>query len=190
MPTLTYPRTLTVGFVFLVLLGLSFSEVRIDAWQGIRVFFEWMETTWFARIGKTWGGVFAVVEAFDLLGMAMLGGSVLVSDGRLLNLWLKDQPAELVVQQTHRLFVTALVLLISTGIFMACSVAMKIYYMEVYWIKMLALVVGIFFALLIKRPLVENQSEANPWIVRSVAIASLMIWFTVAATGRWIGFSG
>ncbi len=168
----------------------SFSDLRVDSWHAIHGLFEWMETTWFADISKTWGGVFAVVEAVHLLGMALLGGAVLVSDGRLLNLCFTDQPAELVVAQSHRLFVIALVLLIATGVFMACSVAMKIYYMEVYWIKMLALMIGILFTLFIKRPLTSNLSRVSPWIARGIAVSSLMIWFTVAATGRWIGFSG
>lgn len=171
-------------------MGFSFSDLRVDAWHAIRGLFLWMETTWFADIGKTWGGVFAFVEAVHLLGMALLGGAVLVSDGRLLNLCFTDQPAELVVAQSHRLFVVALGLLVATGLFMACSVAMKIYYMEVYWIKMLALMMGILFTLFIKRPLTNNISTVSPWLVKGIAVSSLMIWFTVAATGRWIGFSG
>jgi hypothetical protein len=81
--------------------------------------------------------------------------------------------------------------LIATGVFMACAVAVKIYYLPVYWIKMLALAVGILFALYVRRPLLLADSEtADPWLLRMVGVASIMVWFTVAACGRWIGFSG
>jgi len=56
---------------------------------------------------------------------------------------------------------------------------------------MLALATGILFVFFIKRPLLEHDIDAiNPWVVRCVAMSSIMVWFTVAATGRWIGFSG
>jgi len=32
-------------------------------------------------------------------------------------------------------------------------------------------------------------SVVSPLVVKLTAVASIMVWFTVAATGRWIGFS-
>ena len=73
---------------------------------------------------------------------------------------------------------------------MACAVAIKIYYMPVFWYKMLALTCGVLFTLYIRRPFVERGlTVGNKVVTNLVAIASIMIWFTVAATGRWIGFS-
>ena len=142
-------------------------------------------------IGKTWGAVFAVAEATHLLAMALLGGAIVISDGRLLGLLLRDVPVEQVLNKTHRLFVIGLMIAIASGIFMACGVATKIYYLPVYWFKMLALTVGVLFTFAIRRPLLADGVEnLNPWVVRAVAVASLTVWFTVAATGRWIGFSG
>ena len=188
---MTYQRSLLVSAVFLLGLGFALSGLRVSTWDALLPFFEWMETTWFGVIGKTWGAAFAVVEAFHLVGMALLGGAVLVSDGRLLGLVLRDQPANLVLDQAHRIFVLGLVITLVTGAFMACGVAMKIYYLPVYWYKMLALAVGILFVFFVKRPLLQRDPQAiRPWLLRMVAISSLMIWFTVAATGRWIGFSG
>ena len=58
----------------------SFSSLRLGAWDALLPFFEWMEGTWFGYAGKTWGAVFAVVEACHLLGIALLGGAVLACD--------------------------------------------------------------------------------------------------------------
>lgn len=186
-----YTRTILVVALVAAALAFSYTSMRVDTWIALQPMFEWMETTWFGVIGKTWGSVFAVVEAFHLLGIALLGGSVLVGNGRLLGLILTDVPARIILDRTDRLLSWSLLLLLPTGIFMACGVAMKIYYLPVYWYKMLALCTGILFHYFIRQPLLRKElSDINPWVVRMVAVSSIMVWFTVAATGRWIGFSG
>ena len=176
---------LAAGFWF------ALSDTRLEWHAALLPFFEWMETTWFGVIGKTWGAAFATVEAVHLLAMAVLGGAVLAGDGRLLGVLLRDVPMHTVLTQSHRLFVWGLVVVVFTGVFMACGVAVKIYYLGVFWYKMLALSVGVFFVFFIRRPLLQPDPEAvASWLRVLVAVASLMVWFSVAATGRWIGYSG
>lgn len=187
----THIRSITTIALLGTTAALAFSNLRIDAWQALLPLFEWMETTWFGIIGQTWGGTFAVVQAVHLLAMALLGGAIIVSDGRLLGLILPEVPIQIIVNQTHRVFVVGLLVAIVSGIFIGCSIATKIYYLPVYWFKMLALTAGVLFTFIIKRPLLADGVEnLNPWVIRAVAVASLMVWFTVAAAGRWIGFSG
>ena len=74
---------------------------------------------------------------------------------------------------------------------MACGVALKVYYLPVFWYKMLALGTGILFHFYIRKPLFRfDLQQINPIVVKMTAIASILVWFMVAATGRWIGFSG
>ncbi len=187
----SYTRSVAVIATIGLCLGFVLSNARLDTYSALLPLFEWMETTSFGVIGKTWGAVFATVEAVHLLAMAVLGGSVLVSDGRLLCLIFTDVPQRQVQDACHRLFVWSLLLSIITGVFMACGVAIKVYYLNVFWYKMLALTVGVVFVFFVRRPLLRHDIEnLNPWVLRMVAVASLMIWFSVAATGRWIGFSG
>jgi hypothetical protein len=77
-----------------------------------------------------------------------------------------------------------------TGVFMACGVALKVYYLPVFWYKMLALATGVLFVFMVRRPVLRRADAMPPWLLRGLGAASLMIWFSVAATGRWIGFSG
>jgi hypothetical protein len=187
----SYLRSIATIALLALALGFAFSSLRINAWDALLPLFEWMETTWFGVIGKTWGAVFAVVEAAHLLAIALLGGVILICDGRLLGLLLRDVPVQIILSKTHHLFVIGLFIAIVSGTFMACGVSMKLYYLPVYWFKMLALTAGVLFTFTIKRPLLANGIEnLNPWVVRAVAVASLTVWFTVAATGRWIGYSG
>ncbi|MEH6568853.1 MAG: DUF6644 family protein [Halioglobus sp.] len=186
-----WPRTITT--IGLVALALTFalSGLRLSAWDALLPLFEWMEGNWFGYAGKTWGAVFAVVEACHLLGLALLGGAVFACDGKLLGVLFTGYRVDLIVRETHRIFVLGLVILLATGVFMACGVAMKIYYLPVFWYKMLALAAGILFTFGVKLPLLRTGEDAlKPWLRRMLALTSLTIWLSVAATGRWIGFSG
>lgn len=186
-----YPRTLAVMGLIVAAIWFAFSNTRLALYDQLLPFFQWLETTPFGVIGKTWGAAFALVEAVHLLAMALLGGAVLVADGRLLGFAFRDTPLQEVMLQSDRAFNVALVLVIATGVFMACGVALKIYYLNVFWYKMLALATGLFFVFFIRRPLLRRRGERLPLrLQRMLAAASLMIWFSVAATGRWIGFSG
>jgi hypothetical protein len=186
-----YTRTIITVAVIAAALIFSFTYARGNVYVELQPLFEWSETTWFGIIGKTWGAAFAFVEAIHLIGLALLGGSVLVGDGRLLGLIFTDVSARTVIDRTHGVLKWALVILIFTGVFMACGVAMKIYYLPVYWYKMLALTVGILFHYFVRKPLLKHDLEAiNPIILKMTAVSSILIWFMVAATGRWIGFSG
>ncbi|NND67040.1 MAG: hypothetical protein HKN19_05575 [Halioglobus sp.] len=186
-----FGRTLVLLALMALGLGFALSNARTETWSELLPFFEWMESTTFGVIGKTWGAAFALVQAAHLLSMAVLGGAVLAADGRLLGVVLRDQPLATVQEQAHRVFVWSLVVVVFTGVFMACGVAVKIYYLAVFWYKMLALFVGVLFAFAVRRPLLADDPDSlSPWLKRTVAIASIMVWFSVAATGRWIGFSG
>jgi len=187
----SYYRTIITVAVVLLATAFLFSSLRVDAWVGLKPFFEWMGTTWFGVIGTTWGAVFAVVQAFHLLAMALMGGAIIVSDGRLLGLGFSEMDEREVLDKSHTIFSRSLAVVLLTGIFMACGVAMKIYYLEVYWYKMLALSVGILFTYGIKKPLLaKSLDDISPLVRRAVALSSLVVWFSVAGAVRWIGFSG
>lgn len=152
--------------------------------------FEWLDTSLLAQMSKAYGGVFAVVQMFHLLGMALLGGMVLLGDLRLLGLVMTDVPSSVVIDNTHKWFTVGLLVMLLSGVFMSSAVAMKLYYNEMYWAKMVALLVGVVFVYGIRRPLLRfDHASLSPWTLRLLALASIAIWFTVAASGRWIGFS-
>lgn len=152
--------------------------------------FEWLDQSALATLSKANGGVFAVVQMFHLLAMAMLGGMVLVGDLRLLGVVLRDLPSELVLHNTHRWFNRALVVMVLSGVFMSSAVALKLYYNSMFWAKMTALLVGVIFVYAVRRPLLSfSHDTLDPRLLKLVAASSILVWFTVAACGRWIGFS-
>ena len=184
-----YPRAAIATGLLALLLVFSFSGMRSEVWTALLPFFEWMETTWFGYVGKTWGGAFATIQAGHLVSLGVLGGAVLFSDGRLLGLY-SSLPLRDVIDGSHQVFKWALAVVVCTGVFMVCGVAVKVYYLPVFWYKMLTLSVGVLFAFYVRKPLVDRDlTDVSPLVIKLTAVASIMVWFTVAATGRWIGFS-
>jgi len=153
-------------------------------------FFTWLDTSYLADLSKAYGGVFAVVQMFHLVSMAVLGGMVLVADLRLLGVLMTDVPLAIVTRETRRGFDLALLTMVISGVFMSSAVAMKLYYNQMYWVKMVALLVGVLFVYCIRRPLLgQTPDQLQPLTRRLIALSSMATWFTVAASGRWIGFS-
>lgn len=152
--------------------------------------FEWLDTSFLATISKAYGGVFAVIQMFHLAALAVMGGMVMASDLRLLNVLLRDVPSEVVLANTNRWFDYSLIVLLVSGVFMASAVAMKLYYNEMYWAKMAGLFAGMAFVYFVRRPLFRGGLEGvSPLAIKITAISSIIVWVTVAACGRWIGFS-
>ena len=154
-------------------------------------FFVWLEASSLGVFMKDKPATFATVEAVHLMALAVLGGSVLLSDLRLWNLVMADTPSRTVADNAHKFFKIALIALLVTGFMMLAGVVTKCYHNFYYWVKMAALASGIIFVFAIRQPLLrQDHAQLNPWTLKFVALASTSLWFLVAASGRWIGFSG
>ena len=152
--------------------------------------FEAIDTSGFAAFVKAYGGLFALVQTVHLAAMAILGGMLLVTDLRLLGVLLREVPADDIVEATRKWIGYALAVMILSGVYMSFAVAVKLYFNYFFWSKMAALGIGCVFLYFIKLPLLSRGvDQLGTWTVRLVAMASLMVWFSVAASGRWIGFS-
>lgn len=158
--------------------------------MAVQAFFEWLEVSTLGQIAKSYGGAYAMAQSFHLASLALLGGTVLVTDLRLLGVVLTDVPSSVVADNAHKWFKVALAVIMISGVFMVAGVATKAYFNAFYRAKMAALLIGILFVFTIKRPLLaQNHAQIKPWVLKLVAVASISVWFTVAACGRWIGFS-
>ena len=153
-------------------------------------FFQWCETLWLGQfvVGSPW--LFPVIESAHLLGLALLGGSILVVDFRLLGLGLKDQDVAELARDARPWMIAALVVMISTGLPLFLSEPIKCYYSTAFWIKMTTLPVALAFAFTVRWRVtlaapVRNTARRQ----KLVGALSVALWFTVAAAGRWIGFS-
>jgi hypothetical protein len=152
--------------------------------------FSALETSPIGAFVKDKGATFATIEAVHLMALAMLGGAVIATDLRLLNVAFRDIPLAPLATSAHRWFKVALAAILVTGFFMLAGVATKCYHNFYFWVKMATLAAGILFVFCIKMPLLRDDTIAlRPVTLKLLALASLSLWFLVAASGRWIGFS-
>ena len=133
--------------------------------------------------------LFPVIEIVHLFGLAVLGGSVIVMDLRLLGVGLKGSPSARVLANTRPWFIAGLVVMIATGTPLFLSEATKCCFNHSFEVKITALLLAVAFTLAVRNR-VAVRAEVSPCVTEGVAVLSLAIWFTVAAAGRWIGFSG
>jgi len=135
--------------------------------------------------------LFPVVEAFHLLGLAVIGGAILVVDFRLLGLGLRTQPVSKLARDVQPWVIGSLIVMILSGVPLLLSEAIKCYYSFAFWTKMTALLLAVVFTFTIRRFVTfAPDGRFSPVWNRTVAVTSLALWSTVGWGGRWIGFSG
>jgi hypothetical protein len=152
-------------------------------------FFEWCEASMIGNAIRTSPWAFAVIESIHLLGLAAIGGAVLVVDLRLLGIGLTREPVRQLAREAHPWLVGSLAVMLLTGVAMFLSESIKCYYSTPFWVKMTSLALAIVFTFTIRRKVTEAE-EPRPLVYKLVALVSLALWFGVGAGGRWIGFSG
>ncbi len=151
--------------------------------------FDWLELSWIGTVIRESTWLFPVVEAGHLLGLAALGGAVLVVDLRLLGFGFKSRSARYVLDQARPWGVGAIVLMFATGVPLFLSEAVKCYFSSAFWLKMAALALALSFTFLVRDRRLRSGRVVSPGLARALAAVSLALWSTVAAAGRWIGFS-
>ena len=137
---------------------------------------------------STW--LFPFIEAFHLVGLAVIGGAVLLVDFRLLGLGLKRQPVAELARDAQPWLIGGVVFMIGSGVPLFLAEAIKCYYSFAFWTKMTALALAIIFSFTVRRRVaVAGEARVAPFWMRVVGATSILLWSTVGWGGRWIGFS-
>ncbi|MCH2169723.1 hypothetical protein MK489_02975 [Myxococcota bacterium] len=150
--------------------------------------FDRLEQTAIGEAIRNSSWLFPVVEALHLVGLALLGGAVLLVDLRLLGFGLTTRSPAYLVGQARPWLWSALALMFATGIPLFLSEALKCYGSPPFALKMGALALALVYTFGVRNRLVGRLSPAAHWRARALGGISLLLWFTVAASGRWVGF--
>ena len=152
--------------------------------------FTWLENTGAGAAIRASPWLFPVVEGLHLVGLAFIGGAVLVVDLRLLGLGLRDEPVARVARAAQPWMTGSLVVMLASGFLLFLSEAVKCYNSFAFWVKMASLALAIVFAYTVRRRVAAADPAAVDAIWRRVVAAtSLLLWAGVGWGGRWIGFS-
>ncbi len=133
-----------------------------------------------------WG--FAVVEAIHLLGLAVLGGVVLLVDLRLLGLILKTESARNLACGLSRTLLVSLSVMLLTGVALVSEEALKCYHSPAFRWKMALLAAALlFYFTLHRRALLRTDKYKVDLWSRLAGVVSLTLWLGVGIAGRAIG---
>jgi hypothetical protein len=153
-------------------------------------FFQWCYDTPIGEAIRNSNWLFAIIEAFHLLGLGLLGGAVLMVDLRLLGVGLRKQPVAQLWAATEPWLLGSVILLFASGIPLFLSEAIKCLYSFPFWVKMVSLLLVLLFTFSVLRRVTRTDVASDrPLSARTTAVISLGLWFGVAWGGRWIGFS-
>ena len=153
-------------------------------------FFTWCENTWLGEAIRDSRWLFPVIESIHLLGLAVIGGAVLMMNLRLLGFGLRRQPAAQLWRDTRPWLMGSLTVMLVSGILLFTSEATKLYYHEAFWVKMVSLLMAALFTFtVVRRVALADPDRLRPLWSRAAAIISIFLWSTVGICGRWIGFS-
>jgi len=152
--------------------------------------------SWFIALGNSSLGHvmqtskwdFALVEMVHLLALALLGGSVLVVDLRLLGIILNGESARLIGRDLSRVLIGSLIVMILTGIALLSEEAGKCYLSPAFRWKMALLAAAVLFYFTLHRwALLRTDVSGSTLGSRAAAVISLILWLGVGVAGRAIG---
>jgi len=134
---------------------------------------------------STW--LFPAIEVVHLLCLAVMGGAVLMTALGVFGVGLKTATPKQ-IEVSARPYMTGSVLgLLITGLLLGASEPVKLIDREAFLIKMVSLVLALLFTYFVFNPIVRKGGAGVG--ARAAAGLVMALWFTVALSGRWIGFS-
>ena len=151
--------------------------------------FQWLEDTTIGVVIRESLWLFPVIEAVHLLALALIGGTILIVDLRLLGFGIRSQSSAALAKSLHPWLVGGLITMVATGVPMFLSEAIKCYYSPPFWYKMSFFAVALVYTFTVrKRVAAAEAARLGPIWGRLTALASLALWFCVGFSGRWIAF--
>ena len=151
--------------------------------------FEWSEATAIGQAIRDSLWLFPAVQSVHLLALALIGGSVLIVDLRLLGLGLRRQPVAELARDMQPWLLGSLATMLITGALLFSSEALRCYYSPPFWWKMGFLLAAMAFTFSVRHRVARaNESRVGPVWGRLTAIVSLVLWSGVGVSGRWIAF--
>jgi hypothetical protein len=151
--------------------------------------FRWFEATPLGIFGRRSAYFFPAVEVVHLLGLAVLLGTVLALNLKLLGAIMPRPPIAAIARATTPLLFIGAGLAVISGLLLFLSEAVKCYYNAAFWYKMGLLSVGLVFQLAAQPKLVAlATSRESTWLLKCTASISLLLWFGVVVAGRAIAF--
>ncbi len=156
-------------------------------------FVQWLQFTGFFTALRGSAYVYPIVMSLHMLGIALFGGMVLMTDMRLLGLGMRKRSIADVVDQFRVPKRWGLLLTITCGILMFGSKAEEYYYNAFFRTKLILLGLVlvqelVFYRSVYANPAALDQAPSTPASAKLAAVLSIVLWASIACCGRGIGY--
>jgi hypothetical protein len=150
----------------------------------IRAVFLWLARTPLGLYMRDSTHGFAAVEAVHLLGLAALGGVVVLFSLGVLKVSLAGQTTAATVRGLYPVFLFSLTLMLATGVLLVASKPLRYYLSDAFRLKMALLILGVTLFLFLHHRL---KTAAPARLDQVFAVVLLVLWLGVGLAGRFIG---
>jgi len=152
-------------------------------------FCQWCNNSFFGHGIRNSVWLFPFVEIFHLIGLGVLGGTILVLNLRLLRISFRSERTSDLAKDVRPWTVGSLVVMLVSGFLLFSTEAVKMYGNWAFRWKMIFLLSAILFTFTIHRKVASSDESriAPVWRI-SVALLSLLLWSAVGLGGRAIGY--
>jgi hypothetical protein len=153
----------------------------------ILAFCQWSNASYIGHTIRDSVWLFPFVEIFHLLALAMLGGSMLVLNLRLIGAGFRGDSVSALARDLRPWIIGSIAVMLVSGFLLFSTEAVKMYGNWAFQLKMSLLVLSILFTFTIHRRITsrDDASAAARW---TAALVSTVLWTGVGLGGRALGF--
>jgi hypothetical protein len=157
----------------------------------LKQFANWLSTTSpsvFLQTHNSWA--IPTIQSIHIVGIAIVLGSVFMIDLRLLGWAGMDQTLRQTTNRFGPWLTGALWLMLATGILMVIGEPVRELITFSFWLKMFLVAVGTASAVVFLRAVHNHEAhwEEKRGAVKSLAIATFLIWVCIIFLGRLIAY--
>jgi hypothetical protein len=161
----------------------------IESW--LMSFCQWVDYTWFGHGVRNSVWLFPFVEIFHLLGLGLLGGTVLLLNLRLLNIDFRSEATSELAREVRPWMLFGLAVMLVSGFFLFSSESVKMYGNPAFRYKMLFLALAVVYTFTLYRKVTAaDEAQFSPIWKKLAALVSVFLWAGVGLAGRAIGYVG
>ena len=152
---------------------------------------EWIESTDLSTTIREGALPYPIIGGIHLLGIALFGGMVLMTDLRLLGLAMSRRRVSDIVPPLQAWKRVGFVVVTASGLLLAWAEPQKLYRSPAFWIKVALLALVGVHALIFRSSVYGNSARLDESVTAEAKLAagiSLFLWAGLIVSGRLIAF--
>ena len=152
---------------------------------------EWIESTDLSTAIREGALPYPIIGGIHLLGIALFGGMVLMTDLRLLGWAMRRRTVSDIVLQMRAWKWAGFVVVVASGLLLAWAEPQKLYRSPSFWVKMVLLALVGVHALVFRARVYGNTARLDEAITAEARLAasiSLLLWAGLIISGRLIAY--